>query len=170
MKIGVDINKTENPVMSQSFHKLKDILVEIPIDDNVQAVLQPNQGISSAIEQKVENTIQELLVRDIIEEVNGPSRWVSPMIPILKEHRDMRLRVNMPRAIAAIPRGNQPLPCMDILLPEIGKAKYFSKIDIKDPFHQLELQPDCRHITIFITTRANHIILIFLQDRQGVNC
>ncbi|XP_047984727.1 uncharacterized protein K02A2.6-like [Leguminivora glycinivorella] len=154
LKIGADVNKVDEGVISQSFPKLKDVLVEIPIDENVQPVSQPYRRIPLPIQQKVESKIQELLDRDIIEEVNGPSRWVSPMVPIMKENGDLRLCVDMRRANAAILRENHPLPCMDKLLPEIGKAKYFSKLDIKDAFHQLELHPDCRHITTFITAKG----------------
>lgn len=35
--------------------------------------------------------------------------------------------------------------------PHIGKGVLFSKIDIKNAFHQLELAPDSREITTFIT-------------------
>ncbi|XP_063626451.1 uncharacterized protein K02A2.6-like [Cydia splendana] len=143
------------------------LLVEIPIDQNVQPVSQPYRRIPLPLEQKVENKIQDLLARDIIEEVNGPSRWVSPMVPIIKENGDLRLCVDMRRANTAILRENHPLPCMDKLLPEIGKAKYFSKLDIKDAFHQLELHPDCRHITTFITAKG---LYQYKRLMFGISC
>ncbi|XP_063547649.1 uncharacterized protein K02A2.6-like [Cydia strobilella] len=167
LKICVDVNKIDEDVMSQPFAKLKDVLVEIPIDKNVLPVSQPYRRIPLPIEKKVENKIQDLLARDIIEEVNGPSRWVSPMVPIMKENGDLRLCVDMRRANTAILRENHPLPCMDKLLPEIGKAKYFSKLDIKDAFHQLELHPDCRHITTFITAKG---LYQYKRLMFGISC
>ncbi|XP_063634881.1 uncharacterized protein K02A2.6-like [Cydia splendana] len=167
LKICVDVNKIDEDVKSKPFPKLKDVLVEIPIDQNVQPVSQPYRRIPLPLEQKVENKIQDLLARDIIEEVNGPSRWVSPMVPIIKENGDLRLCVDMRRANTAILRENHPLPCMDKLLPEIGKAKYFSKLDIKDAFHQLELHPDCRHITTFITAKG---LYQYKRLMFGISC
>nr|CAH7730205.1 unnamed protein product [Callosobruchus chinensis] len=38
----------------------------------------------------------------------------------------------------AIMRENHPLPTMDKLLPKIKDHKYFSKLDIRDAFHQIE--------------------------------
>ncbi|KAJ0176070.1 hypothetical protein K1T71_008244 [Dendrolimus kikuchii] len=166
LKIGIDVNKIDELIL-QPFPKLKNVLVEISIDDNVQPVAQPYRRISLPIEREVENKIQDLLSRDIIEEVHGPSRWVSPMVPIMKENGDLRLCVDMRRANAAIMRENHPLPCMDKLLPEIGKAKYFSKLDIKDAFHHLELHPDCRHITTFITSKG---LYRYKRLMFGISC
>lgn len=169
LKIGLDINKIDDDVRLQTppFPKLKDVVVEIPIDNEVQPVSQPYRRIPLPIEQKVENKIQDLLARDIIEEVKGPSRWVSPMVPVLKGNGELRLCVDMRRANTAIMRENHPLPCMDKLLPEIGKAKYFSKLDIKDAFHQLELHPDCRYITTFITAKG---LYQYKRLMFGISC
>lgn len=89
----------------------------------------------------------------------------SPVVPIMKENGE--LCVDMRRANAAIMRENHPLPCIDKLLPEVGKAKYFSKLDIKDAFHQLELHPDCRQITTFITAKG---LYRYKRLMFGISC
>lgn len=167
LRIGVEVNRISDNKPVQPFPKLKDVLIQIPIDDTIKPVSQPYRRIPIPIEEKVQNKIQELLDRDIIEEVQGPSKWVSPMVPILKESGDLRLCVDMRRANAAIMRENHPLPCMDHFLPKIGKAKYFSKLDIKDAFHQLELHPDSRHITTFITAKG---LYQYKRLMFGVSC
>lgn len=167
LKIGTDINSLDDKSTHQMFPKLKNVLIDIPIDDKIKPVVQPYRRIPIPLEEKVEKKIDDLLERDIIEEVRGSSRWISPIVPILKENGDLRLCVDMRRANTAIMRENHPLPCMDQLLPKIGKAKYFSKLDIKDAFHQLELHPDCRHITTFVTTRG---LYRYKRLMFGINC
>ncbi|KAL0901956.1 hypothetical protein ABMA27_007099 [Loxostege sticticalis] len=152
LKLGIGVNavmKTHKP-----FPKFKDVLIEIPIDEKCKPVSQPYRRIPIPIEKKVEQKIEELLESDIIEEVKGPSSWISPVVPILKDENDIRLCVDMRRANAAILRENHPLPCMDNLLPKIKKAQYFSKLDIKNAFHQVEIHPDSRHLTTFITSKG----------------
>ena len=83
-----------------------------------------------------------------------PSKWISPIVPILKDNGELRLCVDMRRANIAIMRENHPLPSMEHLLPKIKKAQYFSKLDIKNAFHQIELHPDSRHITTFISSKG----------------
>ncbi|XP_063366280.1 uncharacterized protein K02A2.6-like [Cydia amplana] len=147
LKLGLQINQ----VQEETFPKIKNVVIHIPIDDTVPPVSQPLRRIPIPLEKKVEEKLEELIKRDIIEEVSGSSKWVSPIVPILKENGDLRLCVDMRRANAAIMRENHPLPTMDKLLPQVRDAKYFSKLDIRDAFHQLELHPDSRHITTFIT-------------------
>lgn len=167
LKIGIEVNSVNDEKTSLPFPKFKDVLVEIPIDSSVKPVSQTHRRIPIPLEEKIEKTIEELLAGDIIEEVRGPSRWVSPIVPILKENGDLRLCVDMRRANTAIMRENHPLPCMDQLLPKIGKSKYFSKLDIKNAFHQIELHPDCRYITTFITSKG---LYQYKRLMFGISC
>ncbi|CAH2105722.1 unnamed protein product [Euphydryas editha] len=150
LKLGVDVNQVKN----EPFPKFKDVLVQIPIDDSQKPVSQPYRRIPIPIEEKIEMKIKELLESDIIEEVHEPSKWISPIVPILKDNGELRLCVDMRRANKAIMRENHPLPSMEHLLPKIRKAKLFSKLDIKNAFHQLELHPESRHITTFISSKG----------------
>lgn len=150
LKLGTDINQIKN----ETFPKFKDVLVEIPIDDAQRPVSQPYRRIPIPIEEKIELKIKELLESDIIEEVHEPSKWISPIVPILKDNGELRLCVDMRRANMAIMRENHPLPSMEHLLPKIRKAEYFTKLDIKNAFHQVELHPNSRHITTFISSKG----------------
>lgn len=152
LKLGITVHEVTQK--RQPFPKFKDVLVEIPIDESYKPVSQPYRRIPIPIEKKVENKIQELLDMDIIEKVHGPSQWISPVVPILKDDNDLRLCIDMRRANLAVIRENHPLPCMDTLLPKIKKAHYFSKLDIKNAFHQVEIHPNSRHLTTFITSKG----------------
>lgn len=129
LRMGLEINTMG------LFPKFKDVLVNLPIDLSVKPVYQPYKRIPIPLETKVNNKIRELIESDIIEEVNEPLRWVSSMIPVLKENEEIRICIDMRRANAAIIRENHPLPTMDQLLPKIRGAKLFSKLDVKNAFH-----------------------------------
>ena len=152
LRLGIGVHEITQK--HKPFPKFKDVLVEIPVDETCKPVSQPYRRIPIPIEKKVEQKIQELLDSDIIEEVHGPSPWISPVVPILKDNDDLRLCIDMRRANLAIMRENHPLPCMDSLLPKIKKAKYFSKLDIKNAFHQVEIHPNSRYLTTFITSKG----------------
>lgn len=149
LKININVN-----CITSHFPKFMDIIVDIPIDDKVQPVVQPYRRIPIPLEDKVEKALQELLDGDIIEPVNEPSKWVSPIVPILKENGDIRICVDIRRANEAITRENHPLPTMDVLLPQLRKATLFSRLDIKNAFHQVEISENSRFITTFITKKG----------------
>ncbi|XP_038221597.1 uncharacterized protein K02A2.6-like [Zerene cesonia] len=163
LKLGLDINQVE----TKPFPKFKNIQIQIPINSNVNPVAQPYRRIPIPLEEKINSKIDELLQRDIIEKVEGPSEWVSPVVPILKADGDVRLCIDMRRANLAIKRENHPLPTMDQLLPKIQNAQMFSKLDIKDAFHQLELVTDSRHITTFISGKG---LYRFKRLMFGITC
>ncbi|KAG7303117.1 hypothetical protein JYU34_013146 [Plutella xylostella] len=164
LKIGID---DINNVSTEVFPKFKNIMIELPIDDNIQPISQPYRRIPIPLEEKVSEKIDELVKRDIIEEVRGSSKWVSPIVPILKENGEVRVCVDMRRANEAIVRENHPLPTMDKLLPQVRQAKYFTKLDIKDAFHQIEIHPDSRHITTFIASKG---LFRYKRLMFGISC
>lgn len=163
LKMGLNVNQIQTEV----FPKFAGVLVEIPIDYTVKPVAQPYRRIPIPLEEKVNKKIDQLLTQGIIEEVKGPSTWISPIVPISKDDGDVRICVDMRRANTAVKRENHPLPTMDQQLPKMRNAKIFSKLDIKDAFHHIELHPDSRHITTFITSKG-----LFQYKRMmfGISC
>lgn len=57
----------------------------------------------------------------------------------------------MRRANEAILRGRHPIPTVDEILQSLNGSKVFSKLDLRWGYHQLELTPDSREITTFVT-------------------
>lgn len=136
LKIDFDVNKIDDS--EQEFAKMKGITVEIPIRSNVKPVVQPYRRIPIPVEKAVDDQINTLLKQGIIEAVKGPSKWISPLVIVPKQNsKDIRICVDMRRANEAIDRENHPLPTFDDFLPHLAKAKWYSKIDIKNAFHQV---------------------------------
>ena len=65
----------------------------------------------------------------------------------------IRERHQIPKLEEILPElhGAKYFPKLEEILPELHGAKYFCKLDLKEGFHQLELDEKCRHITSFIT-------------------
>ena len=57
----------------------------------------------------------------------------------------------MRRANEAIIRERHQIPKVEERLTELHSAKYFSKIDLKEGYHKIELAEESRHITTFLT-------------------
>lgn len=138
----------------EKFPKIKGVLVEIPIDPNVKPVQQPYRRAPFALESKISEKLQSLLDRDIIEKVNQPSAWVSPIVPVLKDNGEIRLCVDMRRVNKAVLRETHPLPIVDELFGGIHGAVCFSKLDVKEAYHQVEIAERSREITTFIAKQG----------------
>lgn len=168
LKLGVtNFVNNVNEDLHHVFPKVRDVLVEIPINKEIPPVVQSVRRPPISLLKLIDLKLKELLELDIIEEVNEPSLWVSPLVPIIKDDGNIRLCIDMRKANEAILRQNHPLPTMEDFLPRLREAKYFSKLDIKNAFHQLELSKTSRYITTFITHKG-----MFRYKRLlfGVNC
>ena len=82
--------------------KLKEFEMEIHIDPGVKPVAQPPRRIPFQIRSKVDDKIRELEHLDIIERVDGPTPWVSPLVAVPKPNGEVRVCVDMRQANQAI--------------------------------------------------------------------
>jgi len=87
----------------------------------------------------------------IIEKVEGPTPWVSPLVVIPKKNGDVRLCVDMRMPNQAIQRERHPSPTVDDLVDALNGATTFTKLDLRSGYHQLSLAPESRYITTFAT-------------------
>ena len=68
-----------------------------------------------------------------------------------KQDEQIRLCVDMRAGNTAIKRVCHPIPTVRDISLDLNGAKYFSKLDMSQAYHQLELTPSSRKITTFTT-------------------
>ena len=126
-------------------------VVKLHIDPDVQPKQQPHRRIPFHVRKDVEKELERLESLDIIEKVTGPTPWVSPIVVVPKSSGQVRLCVDMREANKAVKREKHLMPTIDDLVADLNGATVFSKLDLSSGYHQLELEPESRHITTFST-------------------
>ena len=133
--------------------KLKGQRVKLHIRDDVNPVVQPQRRIPYHMRKAVSKELKKRIEQDIIEKVvDQPTPWVSPIVCIPKKDGGTRICLDMREANSAIKRERHIIPTLNDFKAAVNGAKYFSKIDLKQAYHQVELEPECR----FITTLSTH--------------
>lgn len=163
LKIGLPVNQ----INTVEFPYIKGVQVKLTIDESVTPITQPVRRVPIAFEGKIEKKIQELLDSKIIEKVNEPCDWVSPIVPVGKNGGDLRLCVDMRRANMAIKRESYPLPTFETIIARLRKSEIFSKLDLKNAYHQVMITPETRYITTFITLEG---LFRFRRLMFGISC
>ena len=99
----------------------------------------------------VEKELERLERLDIIERVEGPTPWISPIVVVPKKSREVRICVDMREANKAVKREKHLMPTIDDLIADLNGATYFSTLELSSGYHQLELAPESRCFTTFST-------------------
>ncbi|CAC5387825.1 unnamed protein product [Mytilus coruscus] len=102
--------------------------------------------------------LEESLIRDRIVWVNErrikavdtPTDWVSSLVTVKKPNGKLRICIDPKPLNKALKRSHYPLPIIDDLLPELNKAKIFSKCDVKTDFG-MNMDESSSYLTTFET-------------------
>ena len=142
------------PNLFNGIGKLKDVEVPLHIDTTVKPVAQRARRIPFHIRKKVDKELSSLEQQGIIEKVDGPTPWVSPLVVTPKKDGNVRICVDMRMANQAIKRERHPVPTMDDLTHTLNGATVFSKLDLRSGYHQLTLAQESQYITTFATHKG----------------
>ena len=121
----------------------------IKLKPGVQPVKHNPYPLSSEKYEAMVSTISELLEANAIEPSFSP--WSSPLLFVKKKDGGWRMCVDFRSVNAVTKHDAYPLPRINILLQKLGRAKYFSKIDLASGFHQVPVREEAREITAFCT-------------------
>ena len=100
----------------------------------------------------IENEIQDMLKKGIIRESKSP--WAFPVVIVEKKDDTKRFCVDY-RELNKVTRVDRyPLPRIDELLESFRTANWFTTLDLASGFWQVEMSPEDREKTAFITHRG----------------
>ena len=85
----------------------------------------------------------------VIEDHDGPAPWVSNLVLCPKPDGGLRVTVDMREPNKAILDTGLPIPRPEDIRKELVGCKYFTKLDFRTAFHQLELDESSRYLTVF---------------------
>ena len=138
--------------------KYKGEPARIHIDESVKPVAQPHCRVPFHVRKQVEEKLKQLENDDIIELVEGPTPWVSPIVVVPKPNKpnEIRICVDMRSLHKAIIRERHIIPTIDDVVSDLNGCKVFSKIDLNQGYHQIPLHPDSRALSTFST----HVVCI----------
>ena len=103
--------------------------VHLETDPNVAPTVMPPRRVPIALKEKLKNELDRLTQRKVISPIQEPTDWVSSMIAAKKPDGNIRLCIDPHYLNPALKRSHYPLPIIEEILPELSKAKVFSKVD-----------------------------------------
>lgn len=110
------------------------------------------------LKHDVEEQIKELFDNGIITHSTSPYSspvWVVPKKQDASGKRKIRVVIDYRKLNEKTVEDKYPIPQIEEILDNLGKSVYFTTLDLKSGFHQIEMDPKDRAKTAFSTTKGH---------------
>ena len=144
--------------------KMKTEPVQLYTKPIAKPIIQPPRPIPYHLQEQFRAEIKEMENNDIIEEHVGPVTWISNPVIVPKPTGGFRVTVDLRQVNKVLENTHLPIPRVEDILPSFSGKKVFSKLDLKSAYHQIELHPSCRHLTVF---RAGNRLMRYKRLTMG---
>ena len=104
------------------------------------------------MQAEVDKHVDDMLGRNVIEESTSP--WSSPVVLAKKKDGTTRFCVDYRKLNEVTVKDAYPLPKIDDSLDQLSGVKWFSTLDLNSGYWQVEVKPDDRSKTAFVTRRG----------------
>lgn len=107
----------------------------------------------------VNEEVKKMLKNGIIKESNSP--WNSPLLVVPKKsssdgQKKWRIVVDFRKLNDVTISDSYPLPLITDILDQLGKARYFTNLDLTSGFHQIKMDPQDAAKTAFSTQYGHY--------------
>ena len=121
----------------------------IEVEDGAKPPHRPLYQLSPAELKAAKDYVIELLNNGKIRPSKSP--YGAPLFFVKEKNNKLRGVVDYRALNRITKRNNAPLPRSDEMFDLLGEAKYFSKLDLKTGFHQIQVRPEDVEKTAFNT-------------------
>lgn len=90
----------------------------------------------------------------IIQDRSSP--FASPVLLVKEKYGSWRFCMDYKKVNAIIVKDSYPIPLIDDLLDELGKAIIFSKIDLRARYHQIKIRKEDVGKTAFVVASGHY--------------
>lgn len=133
---------------------IKNIRVNLNLKEGAIPVFSKARPVPFRAREKVDEELQGQVKLGILEPVED-SKWASPIVLVKKPDGGLRICIDPKRSLNPRIEGDHyKTTPVDELLVELGGHAFYSKIDLKGAFTQLELEEASRNLVTINTHRG----------------
>lgn len=119
------------------------------LQDNAQPSVQPARRVPLALREPLKTELQRMVKHGIIEKVDEPTDWVSPLVIVRKKDGTLRVCLDPRRINWQLKREHYQLSRREDIEAELRGAQFFTTLDAKAGSHQIPLDNDTSRICTF---------------------
>lgn len=117
-------------------------------------VVQMAYNVPIRLRSKVITNLEQMIADGVLEKAEK-AEWASPMVNILKPNGEVRSCIDPSRTINPhLVFDHYPTPKIDEVIARVGKANFYSIIDLKGAYQQLAIAKESREILTVNTIKG----------------
>ena len=120
--------------------------------DGTPPIRQPLRRVPVHLQAEVEKHVNDMIDRDVIEPSQSP--WSSGVVLVKKKDGSTRFCVDYRKLNAHTVKDAYPLPRIDESMDHLSGACWFSTLDLCSGYWQVEMDPEDRAKTAFVTKQG----------------
>jgi len=110
---------------------------------------QPVRRVPFAARQEIARQLRSMQDQGVIHPSASP--WASPVVLVRKKDGSLRFCIDYRDLNSVTKSDTFPLPRVDDMLDQLGKAKFFSTLDLASGYWQVQVHPGSQEKTAFVT-------------------
>lgn len=114
-------------------------------------VVRPPRRIPNAIKERLKTTLESLEESGVIQKIDKPTDWVNNLVIAEKKNGNLRICLDPKFLNQAIKRERSYIPTRDDIKNKLVGMKWFTVMDMKEAFYQIELDDESANLCTFIT-------------------
>lgn len=141
-------------VFGKGLGKMKDFKAKLHLKPEVKPKFIKARSVPFALRSKVEASLEELERDGVLEKVTH-SDWGSPIVVVPKKTGDVRICGDYKATLnQALDVDQHPLPKPSDLFATLAGGKVFSKLDLTQAYHQMEVEEGHQHLLTITTHKG----------------
>ena len=124
---------------------------KVHLKEGAIPTIDPVRRVAVAIRSDLRKELEKMEKLDVIKKIGEPTEWVSSSVVVRKKSGALRVCLDPRNLNENIMREHHPIPIKAELTSEMANAKYFSKLDAKMAFWQIELDDESQKLCTFNT-------------------
>lgn len=155
--VATDLSNEQTVQIDDLLKEFQDVFSDVPGKTNVvecklrltteTPVNVRPYPIPFAIQEAVEQEVQDMLKQGIIEPSDSP--YQAPIVVVKKKDGSMRLCIDFRQLNRVVVTDNEPIPRVDMMFAKLGQSQYFSKFDFTKGYWQVPMHEASKPLTAF---------------------
>ena len=141
-------------VFAEGVGKLRDLKAHLTLEDGAQPKFLKARNVPYSVRPKIEKELDRLQAEGVVEPIPH-SEWATPIVPVVKKNGDIRICGDYRVTVNQVLKVDQyPMPKIDDIFANLSGGKKFTKIDLTQAYHQMELDDVSKPLLVINTHKG----------------